>query len=38
MPVLSARGLAKAYGARSLFEDLSLTIVRGECVGLLGDN
>ncbi len=38
MPVLSARGLAKAYGARSLFEDLALTIVRGECVGLLGDN
>jgi len=38
MPVLSARGLAKAYGARSLFENLALTIVRGECVGLLGDN
>jgi ATP-binding cassette subfamily F protein uup len=38
MPVLSARGLAKAYGARTLFEGLSLTIARGQRVGLLGDN
>ncbi len=38
MPVISARGLGKAFGARTLFSDLSLTIARGERVGLLGDN
>ncbi len=37
-PVLSARNLSKAYGARPLFAGLSLTINEGECVGLLGAN
>ncbi|NUP07539.1 MAG: ABC-F family ATP-binding cassette domain-containing protein [Polyangiaceae bacterium] len=38
VPVLSARGLSKAYGSRSLFEGLDLTVVLGEKVGLLGEN
>ncbi len=38
MPVLSARGLSKAFGARALLEDVTLTITRKERVGLLGDN
>ena len=38
MPVLSARGLSKAYGPQTLFSNVSLTIVRGERVGLLGVN
>ncbi|MBK6519346.1 MAG: ABC-F family ATP-binding cassette domain-containing protein [Polyangiaceae bacterium] len=37
-PVLSARGLSKAYGSRSLFERLDLTVSIGEKVGLLGEN
>ncbi len=38
MPVLSARGLSKAYGPQTLFSNIALTIVRGERVGLLGVN
>ncbi len=38
MPVLSARGLSKSRGAHTLFEGVSLTIARGERVGLLGIN
>lgn len=38
MPVLSARGVSKAYGPQTLFSGVSLTIVRGERVGLLGLN
>ena len=38
MPVLSARGVSKAYGPQTLFSGVSLTIVRGEHVGLLGVN
>lgn len=38
MPVLSARNLSKAYGPQTLFSGLSLTIRRGERVGLLGIN
>jgi ATP-binding cassette subfamily F protein uup len=38
MPVLSARNLSKTYGPQTLFEGLSLTIRRGERVGLLGVN
>ncbi len=38
MPVLSARGLVKAYGPQTLFQDVAITIVRGERVGLLGVN
>ncbi len=38
MPVLSARGISKAYGPQTLLSDVSLTITRGERVGLLGIN
>ena len=38
MPVISARNLGKAYGADPLFHDVSLTVMRGEKVGLLGIN
>ena len=38
MPVLSARGLSKAFGPQELFSELAVTIVRGERVGLLGIN
>ncbi|MFO0613647.1 MAG: ABC-F family ATP-binding cassette domain-containing protein [Polyangiaceae bacterium] len=38
MPVLSARGISKSYGVERLFGDLSVTITRGERVGLLGIN
>ncbi|HTJ80618.1 MAG TPA: ABC-F family ATP-binding cassette domain-containing protein, partial [Polyangiaceae bacterium] len=38
MPVLSAKNLSKAFGPRQLFDDVTLTIVRGEKVGLLGLN
>jgi len=37
-PILSARGLAKAYGPQTLFAALSLTVRAGEKVGLLGVN
>ncbi|MSP25777.1 MAG: ABC transporter ATP-binding protein [Myxococcales bacterium] len=38
MPVLSVRDASKAYGPQELFADLSVTIMRGERVGLLGIN
>src|SRR6185503_3782073 len=38
MPVISARNLGKAYGADPLFGGVSLTLMRGEKVGLLGIN
>src|SRR5688572_8287526 len=38
MPVISARNLGKSYGADPLFQDVSLTVMRGEKVGLLGIN
>ncbi len=38
MPVLSARGLTKAYGPQTLFSNVSITVTRGERVGLLGVN
>jgi ATP-binding cassette subfamily F protein uup len=38
MPVLSARGLTKAYGPQTLFTGIDLTVRRGERVGLLGIN
>ncbi|HVU01164.1 MAG TPA: ABC-F family ATP-binding cassette domain-containing protein [Polyangiaceae bacterium] len=37
-PVVSARGVEKTYGARTLFRDVSLTVREGEHVGLLGVN
>ncbi len=38
MSILSARGLHKAYGPQTLFNDLALTVSEGERVGLLGEN
>ena len=38
MPVLSARNLSKSFGAQTLFSEVSLTVTRGERVGLLGVN
>jgi ATP-binding cassette subfamily F protein uup len=38
LPVLSARRISKAYGPQTLFADVSLTVTRGEHVGLLGIN
>jgi ATP-binding cassette subfamily F protein uup len=38
MSIVSARALSKAYGARSLFEGISLTVEPGDRVGLLGMN
>jgi ABC transport system ATP-binding/permease protein len=36
--LLSCESLAKAYGARPLFEDLSFTLYEGDHVGLVGPN
>ncbi|NLY95356.1 MAG: ABC-F family ATP-binding cassette domain-containing protein, partial [Myxococcales bacterium] len=38
MPVLTAKGLSKAYGASPLFQGLDLSIHRGERVALVGRN
>jgi len=38
MPVLSARHVSKTYGPQTLFSDVSITVTRGERVGLLGIN
>lgn len=38
MPVLSAHRLSKSFGPQTLFEDVSLTVKRGERVGLVGVN
>ncbi len=39
MPVLlSCAALSKSFGLRTLFEDLSLTLSDGDCVGLIGPN
>jgi ABC transport system ATP-binding/permease protein len=36
--LLSVQGLAKAYGAAPLFEDLALALAEGDRVGLVGPN
>src|ERR1700694_4397421 len=36
--LLSSQGLAKAYGPRPLFHDVSLDLRAGERVGLIGPN
>ncbi|MEO0459911.1 MAG: energy-dependent translational throttle protein EttA [Myxococcota bacterium] len=36
--VIEAKGLAKAYGDRLLFEDLSFSLPRGGIVGVIGPN
>jgi ATP-binding cassette subfamily F protein uup len=38
VPVLSVRQLSKAFGPQTLFENISLTVTRGERVGLVGIN
>jgi lipopolysaccharide export system ATP-binding protein len=37
-PVLTAEGLVKAYGGRTVVRDVSLEVASGEIVGLLGPN
>jgi len=36
--VVVARGIAKRYGARTLFERVDLTMMRGERIGIIGPN
>ena len=36
--VINADGLAKSFGEETLFEDLSLTIFRGDRIGVIGPN
>src|SRR2546423_5055656 len=36
--LLSGSALSKAFGARVLFENLSLSLSEGECTGLIGPN
>ena len=36
--VLTAKGLSKGYGERTLFRDLDLQVIGGERIGLIGDN
>ena len=36
--LLSGAALSKSYGARVLFENLSLTLAEGDCTGLIGPN
>lgn len=38
MPLLQATGLTKRYGTQTLFEQLSLTLARGEMLALLGES
>jgi lipopolysaccharide export system ATP-binding protein len=37
-PLLSAEGLVKAYGGRTVVRDVSIEVAAGEIVGLLGPN
>jgi len=37
-PILNAQGLAKAYSANPLFQNVSFTISEGERIGLIGPN
>ncbi|MDR1374180.1 MAG: energy-dependent translational throttle protein EttA [Treponema sp.] len=36
--VIEVRGLAKAYGDKLLFEDMTFTVSPGACVGVIGPN
>ncbi len=38
MPLITAHGLRKSYGTRTILDDVSLTIGSGERVGLIGGN
>ena len=37
-PLVSARGLAKAYGAQALFQDVGLNLYEGDRLGVIGPN
>ena len=37
-PIVNAQGLAKAFGATPLFQNLSFTISGGDRIGLIGPN
>jgi ATP-binding cassette subfamily F protein uup len=37
-PILNAQGLAKAYGASPLFQNVSFTVSEGDHIGLIGPN
>ncbi|MGC2695227.1 MAG: ABC-F family ATP-binding cassette domain-containing protein [Candidatus Angelobacter sp.] len=37
-PIVNAQGIAKAYGATPLFENISFTISEGDRIGLIGPN
>lgn len=37
-PLISLRGISKAYGARALFASINLTVHQGQHVGLIGAN
>src|SRR5436190_7594458 len=36
--VMNAEGISKAYGEKILFQNLDLTIMRGERIGIIGPN
>jgi ATP-binding cassette subfamily F protein uup len=36
--VIEAKGLAKSFGGRPIVADLSLRIMRGDCIGIVGPN
>ena len=38
LPILSIQNLGKSYGAKSVFENLSLIIQEREKIGLIGHN
>ncbi|MGC8838870.1 MAG: ABC-F family ATP-binding cassette domain-containing protein [Anaerolineae bacterium] len=38
MSLITARGLAKAYGAQDVFQDVTLSIERGDRIALIGRN
>ena len=37
-PIINAQGIAKAYGASPLFENISFTVSEGDRIGLIGPN
>src|ERR1700710_2860152 len=37
-PILNAQSVSKRYGARVLFQDVSLTVSDGERIGMVGPN
>ena len=35
-PIISVRGLAKRFGSQQIWDDLSLDVLRGEIIGIVG--